>query len=127
MRGVTRLRLGCELSPRAEATLRGAWVTMSPLTILGTQSTAGRWHLLLTWVLAIAPLGLFFFNLSPRTDYQWLWQSLATISWSFSGAVLISALGLTYRDVSIWKRILGWMAFGLSLLIAWGGVDFEGI
>jgi hypothetical protein len=89
--------------------------------------TAGRGLLATAWVLAFGPIAIFFFNLSPKTDYLWLWRAFPVLLWGFPGAALACAVVLTRRDTAIWKKVLGWMAVGMSIFVSRGLYDFHGI
>jgi hypothetical protein len=89
--------------------------------------TAGRGLLAATWVLAFGPLAVFYFNFSPKTNYQWLWSAFPIVLWSFPGAALACAVVLTGRETTIWKKVLVWMAVGIALLNSWSLHDFRGI
>jgi hypothetical protein len=89
--------------------------------------TGGRALLAVTWVLAFGPFAAFFFNLSPKTNYQWLWQLMPGLCLAFPLAALGCALVLTYRDTNIWTKLWGWAGFATSLVLSWGVYDFHGI
>ena len=89
--------------------------------------TAGRGVLALAWAVAFGPLAVFFFNLSPKTNYHWLWAAFPILQWVFPGATLTCAVVLTRRDTTIWKKVLGWMAVGMSIFLSRGMSDFHGI
>ena len=73
------------------------------------SGTAGRGLLTTAWALAFGPFAIFFFNLSPKTDYQWLWRAFPVLLWGFPGTALACAVVLTRHDTTIWKKFLaGW-------------------
>ena len=90
--------------------------------------TAGSGLLATTWILAFGYTVVFFFNFSPKTNYQRIWNALPILQWAFPAAALASAALLSRRETTIWKKVLGWMAFGVSLFLSWGLLrDFHGI
>ncbi len=94
----------------------------------GTRiGSGGRALLAITWTLAFGPLAAFFFNLSPKTNYQWLWQLMPSLCLAFPLAALGCAVAVTYRDTNIWTKLGGWAGFAMSLLTSWGVRDFHGI
>jgi hypothetical protein len=89
---------------------------------------AGRSLVAAAWILAIAPFAVFFFSLSIEIANRWFWDVLPILLWAFPLAVLACAVALTRRETTIWKKILGWMAFGMSLVLSWELLhDFHGI
>jgi hypothetical protein len=79
--------------------------------------TAGRGLLATTWVLAFGPFAVLFFNFSRTTNYQWLWGAFPILLWAFPGAALACAVVLTRRETTIWKTVLVWIAFGMSIFV----------
>jgi hypothetical protein len=89
--------------------------------------TGGGALLAMAWLFALAPMALFFFNFSPKTNYQWIWHLLGAWEWVFPAVALTSAARLTYGEAAIWRKPFGWAAFGLALLVSWSLYTFEGI
>jgi hypothetical protein len=90
--------------------------------------TAG-WGLLATaWIFAFGYFIAFFFNFSPNTNFHWIWNALPIFQWAFPAAAFASAAVLHRSETTIWKKVLGWTAFGVSLVLSWGLLrNFNGI
>jgi hypothetical protein len=90
--------------------------------------TAGRGLVATAWVLAFCPVAVFFFNFSPKTNYRWLWDALPVLLWGSPVSTLACAIALTRCETTDWKKLLGWMAVGMSLFMGPGlMLGFRGI
>lgn len=91
--------------------------------------TAGRSLLATTWLLALGPVVVLFLflDLSAMTGYRWLCAPFLIFLWTCPLAAFACAITLTRCETTIWKKVLGLMAFGISLFVTWGVLDFRGI
>ncbi len=89
--------------------------------------TGGRGLLALAWAVACLPSVVLYVGVATAHTARWEWDALPTLVWACPATACACAVALTWRETTIWKKVLGWFAFALSLGLKCGLQRFRGI